>query len=272
VPQEYLDRYDLDAILLPPSYADTFAGKPNLYRRMRQQIFGQLSPREVREAMRHFYAYCSYLDDFFAQILAALEATGQADNTLVVYCSDHGDYCGDHGLFAKGIPCFQGAYRVPAIIRWPRGIAKPGRFETAFVSLADFAPTFLDLAGAPADRHFAGGSLAPFLRGEAPAVWRDDIHTQCNGVELYYCQRSVMTADHKYTFNGFDEDELYDLRRDPHEMLNRAADPAYAAVKRELAGRMWRFACQQNDALINPYVTVGLAPYGPAEGFREQPA
>ena len=55
---------------------------------------------------------------------------------------------------------------------------------------------------------------------------------------------------------------------DPHEMVNRAADPAYAAVKRDLVRRMWRFAYQQGDALINPYITVGLAPYGPAEAFR----
>ncbi len=281
VPQKYLDRYDPDDIQLPPSYADTFAGKPNLYRRMREQIFGQLSPREVREAMRHFYAYCTYLDDFFAQILDALDATGQAEDTLVLYCSDHGDYCGDHGLFAKGIPCFQGAYRVPAVVRWPKGIPNPGRRLDPFVSLADFGPTFLELAGIKVDRHFAGASLAPALRapaGESALIqiqgtpqgstWREEIHTQCNGVELYYCQRSVMTRDYKYTYNGFDDDELYDLRLDPHEMVNRAADPAYAAVKRDLVGRMWRFAYQQDDALINPYITVGLAPYGPAEAFR----
>ncbi len=256
VPQKYLDMYDPDAIVLPPSYTDTFTGKPNLYRRMREQLFGQLTPRETREAIRHFYAYCTYLDDFFAQILAKLDETGQAGNTLVIYCADHGDYCGEHGLFAKGIPCFQGAYHVPAVMRWPEGIAQPGRRETAFVSLADFGPTFLELAGVQADRHFAGASLAPFLRGVTPTEWRDEIHTQCNGVELYYCQRSVMTTGYKYTFNGFDEDELYDLHSDPHEMVNLAANPAYAAVKRELVGRMWRFAYQQGDALTNPYITV----------------
>lgn len=268
VPQKYLDLYDPEDIALPPSYADTFEGKPNLYRRMRRQIFDQLSPREARQAMRHFYAYCTYLDDFFAQILAALEATGQAEDTLVVYCSDHGDYCGDHGLFAKGIPCFQGAYRVPVVVRWPRGIAQPGRRLDPFVSLADFAPTLLELAGVAAERPLAGAGLAPFLRGQPPAAWRDEIHTQCNGVELYYCQRSVMTRDAKYTFNGFDEDELYDLRLDPHELVNRAADPAYDEVKRRMAARLWRFARRQGDALINPYITVGLAPYGPAEAFR----
>ncbi|MFN2285791.1 MAG: sulfatase/phosphatase domain-containing protein, partial [Anaerolineae bacterium] len=244
------------------------ADKPRIYQRMREMRFGQLSPREVREGIRHFWAYCTYLDDLFGQILAALDTTGQAENTLVLYVADHGDYCGEHGLFAKGIPCFRGAYHVPAVIRWPTGVRNPGRRVDDFVSLADFAPTFLDLAGQPLDRHFAGESLVPFLRDEPPETWRDAIHTQCNGVELYYTQRSVMTRDYKYVFNGFDMDELYDLRVDPHEMNNVSDDPAYAEVKRELVGRMWRFAYEEDDTAINPYITVGLAPYGPAEGFR----
>ena len=119
------------------------------------------------------------------------------------------------------------------------------------------------------DRHFTGASLLPFLRDETPSGWRDEIHTQCNGVELYYTQRSVMTKEFKYVFNGFDWDELYDLRTDPHEMHNLAGDPAYEGVKRELCRRMWRFAHREDDTAINPYVTVGLAPYGPAEAFRE---
>jgi arylsulfatase A-like enzyme len=138
----------------------------------------------------------------------------------------------------------------------------------AFGARADWAPTFVHAAGGGADRHFTGASLAPFLAGERPPAWRDEIHTQCNGVELYYTQRSVMTADFKYVFNGFDRDELYDLRADPHEMRNLADDPAYESVKRAMCGRMWRFAYRENDAAINPYITVGLAPYGPAEAFR----
>jgi len=269
VPQKYLDMYNLDDIPLPVSYNDSLADKPRIYQRMREMRFSQLSPREVREGIRHFWAYCTYLDDLFGQILAALDATGQAGNTLVLYVSDHGDYCGEHGLFAKGIPCFRGAYHVPAVIRWPAGVRNPGRGVDDFVSLADFAPTFIELAGAPLNRHFAGASLAPFLHDEAPAAWRNAIHTQCNGVELYYTQRSVTTRDFKYVFNGFDQDELYDLRADPHELRNVSDDPAYAEVKRDLCGRMWRFAYEEDDTAINPYITVGLAPYGPAEAFRQ---
>lgn len=269
VPQKYLDMYDLDDIPLPVSYNDSLADKPRIYQRMREMRFGQLSPREVREGIRHFWAYCTYLDDLFGQLLTALDATGQAENTLVLYVADHGDYCGEHGLFAKGIPCFRGAYHVPAVIRWPCGIRDPGRRVNDFISLADFAPTFIELTGLPLQRHFAGASLAPFLRDEKPPTWRDAIHTQCNGVELYYTQRSVMTRDFKYVFNGFDQDELYNLRVDPHEMRNVSDDPAYAKIKHELVGRMWRFAYEEDDTAINPYITVGLAPYGPAEAFRQ---
>ena len=267
-PGKFIDQYQLADVPLPASYADPMRDKPNVYRRMREEVFGQLTEREVREAIRHMWAYCSYIDELFGRVLDALARTGQADNTLVVFCSDHGDYCGEHGLFAKGIPCFQGAYRVPLVARWPVGLRRPGRVVESFASLADVGPTLLDLAGIPTGETFTGASLAPFLRDETPATWRDEIHTQCNGVELYYTQRSVMTRDYKYTFNGFDFDELYDLRRDPHELVNVAGQAEYAAVKRELCGRLWRFAQREDDTAISPYITVALAPHGPAEAFQ----
>jgi len=272
VPQKYIDLYDLDDIPLPANFHDEMADKPRIYKRMRQRAWGQLTEREIREGIRHFWAYCSYLDDLFGQVLEALEATGQADNTLVLYGSDHGDYCGEHGLFCKGIPCFRGAYHVPAIIRWPAGVKTPGRRVEEFVSLADFAPTFTELGTGKADTALTGASLVPFLNDRTPDDWRDEIHTQCNGVELYYTQRSVMTADYKYVFNGFDEDELYDLRADPHELQNLVADPRYDPVVRELIGRVWRFAQRESDGAVSNYITVSVAPYGPAEAFREPAA
>jgi arylsulfatase A-like enzyme len=269
VPKEFIDLYSLDDVPLPPTFGDDMADKPRIYQRLRQQIWGQLTEREVRDAIRHYWAYCSYLDDMFGKLLRALDETGAAENTLVAYCSDHGDYCGDHGLFCKGIPCFRGAYHVPAVLRWPAGIENPGRRVDGFVSLADFAPTFIELAALEVDRDFSGASLAPFLRGDTPTDWRDEIHAQCNGVELYYTQRWVMTKQFKYVFNGFDFDELYDLHADPDEMTNLSEQSAYAEIKRDLVRRMWRFACRENDTVINDYITVGLTPYGPAEAFRE---
>ena len=208
------------------------------------------------------------MDHLFGCVLKALDQSGQVENTLVMFGSDHGDYCGDHGLFCKGAPAFRGAYHVPAVLRWPAGIKTPNRRVDEFISLADFTPTFLELAGIETDREFSGRSFAPFLRNEAPPAWRDEIHTQFNGVEIYFTQRSVMTKEYRYVFNGFDMDELYDLRKDPHETRNLADDPAYESIKRDLCGRMWRFACRERDSAINAYITVGLAPYGPAEAFR----
>jgi len=268
VPQRFLDLYDLDEVPLPASYADRLTDKPRIYQRMRAMRWDQLSEREIREGIRHYWAYCSYLDDLFGNVLTALEATGQAQNTLVLYCADHADYCGEHGLFAKGIPCFRGAYHIPAVMRWPAGIAQPGRRVDALVSEADYAPTLIELAGIETDRHFTGRSLVPFLRGEQPAAWRDALFTQCNGVELYYTQRSIMTRDYKYVFNGFDADELYDLRRDPDEMHNLAAEPEMEPVKRDLCRRLWQFAQAEHDMLLSNYITIALAPYGPAEAFR----
>jgi len=79
-----------------------------------------------------------------------------------------------------------------------------------------------------------------------------------------------MTKRYKYVFNGFDEDELYDLAKDPHEMRNLAADPSYEPVKREMCGRLWRLCYKEQDRTPCSYITVGLAPYGPADAFRKR--
>ena len=268
VPQQYVDRYDLADIPLPANYADTLCDKPAVYRRMREQYWSQFTEQEVRDCLRHYWAFCTMEDELFGLLLDKLDELGQRDNTLVLFVSDHGEYCGSHGLYCKGVPAFREAYHVPAIVRFPQGIADPGRTEDALISLADFAPTFLELAGVPHPDDLTGRSLVPFLHGEAPDGWRDTIFAQCNGVELYYTQRIAMTRDYKYVYNGFDNDELYDLRLDPLEMVNRSDDPAYAAIKHELVRRMWRFAAEQGDELImNPYYTVALAPWGPADAL-----
>lgn len=267
VPQRFLDLYNIDSIELPPNFDDRMEDKPALYRRTRDR-FDQLDPAEHREAIRHYYAFCSYEDYLFGLVLGALEESGQGDNTVVIYCSDHGDYLGEHGLWCKGLPCFRGAYEVPLMIRWPAQLAAPGRTEESFVSLADFAPTLLELAGVKTDRTFSGASLLPFLRNEEVPEWRDAIFTQSNGNELYGIQRSIMTTDWKLVYNGFDYDELYDLKQDPHETRNLATEPRYAAIKRSLYQRLWRFAGEHGEQGISAYIMTGLAEYGPMEAFR----
>jgi arylsulfatase A-like enzyme len=99
VSRDWLDRVPAEAAELPPSYADDLRDKPGIYRRLRDQVWGQLGPDEVRAARRHYLAYCAYTDHLFGRLLARLEASGAAANTVVIFLSDHGDYAGDHGLF-----------------------------------------------------------------------------------------------------------------------------------------------------------------------------
>ncbi len=289
VPARYATMYDPDEVPLPPSFTDSLADKPRIYQRMRHMYWGQLTEREVRESIAHYWGYCTMLDAMLGELLAALEASGQMDDTVIVLTSDHGEYCGAHGLYCKGVPAFREAYNVPLAVRWPGGVASPGRAVDRFTSHCDLAQTFRDLAGCDVASDMPGRSLLPLFAGEAPADWRDEMHFQLNGVELYYSQRTCLTDQWKYVYNGFDFDELYDLKHDPHEMVNLAAPerwpqpllhtgeratgteyqpwphlpPELEAVRRDMLARIWRFGRQEQDCLFNPYATVAMAPWGP---------
>ena len=292
-PKKFVDLYDSDKIELPLSFKDTLDDKPRIYQRQRYQYWSQLSNAETRDALRHYYAQCSLQDALFGELLRALDETGQAHNTLVIYTSDHGDYHAAHGLWMKGIPSFREAYHIPAVVRWPKTVKQAGRQVEAFVDQVDWASTILDACGVAAEKPLSGRSLLPWLRGETPADWRKATCTQMNGVELYYSQRIVMTKEWKYVYNDFDYDELYDLRNDPHEMQNLASPdlaakraqvesgqglPKQASIpwpvlpseqdlaRKGMLGTMWTFAAMHNDALFNAYGTVALAPYGPGVG------
>ncbi|MHB1153475.1 MAG: sulfatase-like hydrolase/transferase [Eubacteriales bacterium] len=262
VSKEFLDLYPMDSIHLPDNFYDDMTDKPNLYRRTKDR-FSQLTEDEYRDAIRHYLAFCTYLDYLFGKVMNTLKETGQLENTVIIYTSDHGDYAGEHGLFAKGLPCFKGAYNIPLIIG-SLGNHFKAKETTAdeFVSITDIAPTLLDLAGIP-EREMSGQSLTGFLNNEKSSDWRDAVFTQSNGNELYGIQRSVMTKKWKYVYNGFDYDELYDLENDSGEMINLAAKSELREIKREMAYRLWEFAYKHKEASVNPYVMVSLAEFGP---------
>jgi arylsulfatase A-like enzyme len=292
-PKRFVDMYDPAKINLPASFKDTLDDKPRIYQRQRYQYWSQLSDEENKQALLHYYAKCTMQDAIFGELLDALEKTGQTDNTIILYISDHGDYGAAHGLWMKGVPAFQEAYHIPAVIRWPRGAKQPGRQVDVFVDQVDFGPTFLEACNVPSSKKVSGTSLMPWLKNETPSQWRRSTCSQMNGVELYYTQRIVMTKDYKYVYNGFDYDELYDLKNDPHEMHNlafpdlsakrtevlagkglpRNADLPWPSlsthleeIRKDLLKEMWDFAAAHHDIIFNPYGTVALAPYGPGLG------
>jgi choline-sulfatase len=136
------------------------------------------------------------------------------------------------------------------------------------MTLADFAPTFLELAQKDGLRKFMGKSLSPFFRGETPDEWHDAVFTQSNGNELYGIQRSVMTHDWKLVYNGYDYDELYDLRSDPDEVHNLINDSSYEPIVHELFKKLWTFANKVDDVCVNSYVLASLATEGPGVAFQ----
>lgn len=238
VPRSHFGLYDAATISPPPSFTDDLTGKPNVLKRL-QAVFTDLEWEDFAQATACYYANCTLIDSYVGRLLETLERTGQADNTIVVYCSDHGDLLGAHRLLAKGVTPYEEVYNIPLIVcdrRRPTGGADCDRL----VSLGDLCPTVLDLAGlAPFARsHFR--SLTPLLDDPRDTAWADEAYAEFHGQRYFYTQRILWHEHYKYIFNAFDYDELYDLAQDPAEMQNRIADPDLADVRQNLLCRLWR--------------------------------
>jgi arylsulfatase A-like enzyme len=263
----YAERYDPADVALPASWRDDFAGKPNLNRR-EAGLWAALTEDQVRAAIARYWAYCEQVDAQVGRVLDALERTGQADTTLVVFTSDHGDLAGAHRQFLKGWQPYEETYRVPLVLRWP-GVVAPGGVCHRLVQLHDLAHTFAAVAGAAPLEPADGRSLLPLLTDPGDAAWEDVAFCCYYGGEFLYTQRMVITPRHKYVFNGFDFDELYDLEEDPHELRNALDDPAYAAVRDELRALLYERMARHGD----PYAQnrYGAARYLPRPAGRGTP-
>jgi arylsulfatase A-like enzyme len=198
--------------------------------------------------MQDYLACVQGVDDSVGEVLDYLDRTGLAQNTIVIYSSDNGWYLGDLGLYDKRF-MYEPGLHIPLIARGP-GI-KAGAVTDLFALNADFAPTFLELAGvkAPADMH--GRSLAPILRGAQPVEWRRSVYYRYYHDPGHHNTRAhygVRTATHKLIhYWKKDAWELFDLVRDPTEQKNLAADPAQAGRLAELKAEIVRLQKQLGD-------------------------
>lgn len=243
--RKYLDRYEADDMPLPASYHDTFDGKPGMHRR-ESQTWGEVDEDTVREGLAHYFAYCEQLDAQIGRVLDRLERSGQAENTLVIFVTDHGDMVGAHRMWIKGWMPYEECYRIPMVMRWP-GRIRPGSVSPRLVQSMDIGHTLVDLLGLEPLAFPDGRSLAPLVESPARTDWDDEVLCAFYGGELVYTQRMVITDRYKYVFNGFDFDELYDLEADPHEVRNMVADDAYDQVVTEMRGRLWRLMNRHGD-------------------------
>src|SRR6185503_12305440 len=213
------------------------------------------SDKQLRELIANYYGMISLIDHNVGRILAALDQFGLAQDTLVVFSTDHGDWLGDHGLVLKGPMAYEGLLRVGLLLRGP-GVPA-GKVVQDPVSTLDLTATFADYAGVrlPDARH--SRSLKPLIERDATrdfAYSEWDLRASRCGVDLWL--RTVRTKSHKLTLETKSgAGELYDLKNDPLEMDNRFDDSGAKAVRKELEDMI---ASRPKDQ-VAPLPQIGMA-------------
>ena len=239
VTQADLDLFAPDEVTLWPNIHDDLAGRPIVHRRLRENIMGDWTPTddEWRTILRHYAASIGAADRDVGTVLNALDKSGAANDTIVVYVSDHGDYCGAHGNLSKGVVTYEELLRVPLVCRWP-GHFSAGVTCEELVTHMDILPTLAEAAGVDIPDEVDGATLGPLLSGE-PSEWRDHVVITHHGNAYGLCtMRAVITNDYKYVYWPYDTAELYDRQADEWEMDNRINDPAFRSVAERLHGML----------------------------------
>ena len=239
-PREYLDRFDVESLSGPKFRETDLAAQARLSDVDFQHPARRPEEFKAKWIQAAYYAMIELIDDNVGRMLDALERTGQRDNTIVIFMSDHGEALGDHGLLLKGCRFYEGLARVPLIISWP-GSFLEGTRRQALVELLDIAPTLLVLAGLPIPERMQGISLRNLLV-DAGA---EDHHRDFVRCEYYRAINPAMTEHYSGTFatmirderyklvvyHGHGLGELFDLETDPDEFNNLWDEPALAETK-----------------------------------------
>jgi len=245
-PPEYARRYDPEALPDPLFRESDIAAQEKL-----QEIDFQTPARRpaefgARQIKAKYYAMIELIDHNVGRILQTLEQSGQRDNTVVIFMSDHGEMLGDHGLLLKGCRFYEGLVRVPLIISWPLhfqcGIQSPELIE-----LVDLVPTVLEAAELSVPPHVQGVSLLPILTGAVDRHPRDTVRCeyyralqQGKQVTAYRGSYATMIRDRRYklvVYHGHPEGELFDLKRDPEEFENLWKSPEHEGIRFSLMKR-----------------------------------
>jgi iduronate 2-sulfatase len=233
-PKKYFDLYPKDKIKLPAhSPGDTSQYSREAF--FTYPFNWGLTEDQRRETIQAYFASVSFMDAQLGRVMDALERLGLADNTIVVFWSDHGYLLSEHGQWKKQ-SLFEESARVPMIVAAPgakgNGVASPRTVE-----LLDIYPTLTDWCGLSTPGHVAGNSLVPLLN-KPRQTWDHPAITQVlrnNGMG-----RSIRTERWRYSVwaNGQGAEELYDHEKDPYELKNLAKDPRYDKTKNELRARL----------------------------------
>jgi arylsulfatase A-like enzyme len=237
----YYERVDPAKIVLPPTLDQREARfEKDL---SRQMVAGNPGVR-LREFLRVYHASVRFVDDQVGRVLTALDASGTAGNTIVVFTSDHGDMAGGHGMAWKSTQAFYDEIaRVPLVVAWP-GRIRPGKSDVA-ASLVDLAPTLLELTNQKVPSQMQGVSLASVLKGGTTArnryVYRRTERVRPNAGRTREIDATtpadvmIRGGGWKYVRYVDGEEFLYDLKRDARETRNVVEERANQAIRKELA-------------------------------------
>jgi choline-sulfatase len=254
VPRKYFDMYYPDRVELP--FDARFPNPdlpPAVYEFQQWNDFGEVTEEMLRRTLSAFYGMITCIDDMIGEIIDCLKATGQFDNTYVIYTTDHGDSMGEHGLFFKLSP-MEGSIGVPLILCGP-GIPA-GRLIDTPVSLVDMYPTVLEMCGLRPEHDTHGASWLPLARGEAGR--RDDtVFCEYHGVGFRGSWYVLMRGDYKYTWYEYYPPTLYNLADDPREMHNLAGERAQAGRLEDFERRL-RQICDPSAVSARAKKETGL--------------
>jgi arylsulfatase A-like enzyme len=245
---EYVGRHDRAAISQPANWPDDYHGKPRRFQRLVNSFMTELPDSWAgwQQMIGLAYDYTSLVDDQIGRLLDRLDELRLANDTLVIFESDHGDMQGSHGLQDKGY-MYQEAHRIPLMVRLPG--QTEGYTREQLVYNMDIFPTILDLLDQDADHELDGQTLLPYLVEDgAKLAGRDELYLEFHGIRYLRTERGLVTRDGlKYIFNPADDDELYNLQEDPHEMHNLLAGKAGHPRADELRQRLINVARRYND-------------------------
>lgn len=285
VPRQYAEMFPPDEIVMPTWRDDEFTdGTAPERNRVLYRILGirEDSEEDVRRLMGVYYGMVRFIDDGVGQILDALERLNLRDNTVVVFCSDHGDFIGEHAMQCKGGVFYDCLTHVPLIVSWP-GQLPTGETDRSMVNLIDIAPTLLTLQGLPVPPEMQGAPLptvtdttpreatfseygaggAPFTVADLEQLpdphGRKTLMASLQWREAEGRRKMVRTQGWKYVHDPMgDLDELYDMENDPWELTNLAADPAYGDVVARMRLLLADWSIQTEDGRAVPLPAPAL--------------
>lgn len=241
-PREYLDLYPASALRVPANFLPEHPFEIDK-RDLRDEVLAPYprTPAIVQTHLQEYYAIITHLDAQIGRVLDALDASGKADNTIVIFSSDQGLAVGQHGLMGKQ-NLYDHSIRMPFIIAGP-GIPVGGKIDALFYLQSLFATT-CEMAGVPIPASVGFPSIIPLFTGA-----KDKLHDAVYGAYLDL-QRSVRTEDWKLIVTpDAGKVQLFHVRNDPWEMDNRAGQPGEAATIRHLGERLKGLMAEWKDPM-----------------------